>query len=510
MRDIQNFFTHKVSNKSVTTKSKNAEAYAIFLVLITLLMTFSFTSANSLLANYVVIESSGRILTPMASPLTRRSEMRGVFVHCASFPADWNSIASTLSPYKIDAVFGEFLTSWGSQYNYMGQLPQAISALHSKGIQVWVSMDVLMGTWTSGTGVVLADGTYDDGWTCPTKQSSRNAIKAQVENLVRNYDIDGFMFDYIRYEGGDMCYCSDCKAKFIIDTGLTNVSWPTDVRDGGKYYIEFMEWRTVPITELVRDMRSWMLAIKPNLQFTIASWWIQSDSTPSYWRRWVGQDTALWIDRGYLDSVAPMHYADSATGFADDLRTDMKYFTGGSEGKIPYYALITDAADPNSGGTTPLDPATFRAIIDQVRLSGADGWIIWRYGGPGSSRVFPDIRNYLSQISLPATFEINNIKVSTNQNSATVTWDTSKNTTGRVEYSTSPLFIAQYRYDSVQGFHYYDIDHVQGTIINEQGNSTSHSINIPNLQGGQTVYFRVQSQDPSGICTSEVLNFTSG
>jgi hypothetical protein len=190
----------------------------------------------------------------------------------------------------------------------------------------------------------------------------------------------------------------------------------------------------------------------------------------------------------------------------DDLNNSLihaviKYWMGGAaEGPIPLVPILR--MDWKSEDPTP---EQFKAQIDVVRSRGLDGWIIWRYAGPGCPLSPPDIRDYLEIIGMPQTFTIVNINVETTANSATITWTTTEPANSRIEYGTSPLFGAEWKIR--QGFGYWNITrNIQNVVINE-ANVTRHLITLNNLPNG-TYYFRVQSKGISDTITSRVLTFT--
>jgi len=491
---------------------QNTKFFVILLVLTMLFGIFSLSPSISLLMDYVILGSTGRIATSV--PITYKSEIRGIFVHCGTFayPVDWNVIASTLKQYKINAVYGEFLGFGGGYYGdspYGNQLGAAITALHAVGIKVHASMTFFYHSHHPELHAVDSSGNVYPAWICPVKQETRDIIKAQLEEVATNYDIDGFMFDYIRYDNIDMCYCSECKAKFEAWLGETipDSNWPpspSDFAPGGSRHGEFLEWRIVPLTELVRDVRNWMLAIKPDLEFSIAAWTLFQDS-PTYWRYWIGQDTTDWVAKGYLDMVAPMMYTSNLADIQDYIQTDFEYMVGGPEGKVPLVAFIS------TGVSTQKTPAEFKAIVDKVREAGTDGWIIWRYGGPGvqSAGDLIDITPYLDLIDLPNVFSLHNIQVSAAGTETTITWTTDLPTISKVEYSTSPLFNSSFEYKASLDFHYWDIDHIAGTVIEDNTPATNHRTTLTGLLPETKYYFRVQSEGSGGILTSKVLTFTT-
>ena len=130
--------------------------------------------------------------------------------------------------------------------------------------------------------------------------------------VVRNYDVDGIHFDYIRYPDGDHCFCAGCRERFqhAVAGGLKN--WPADVLEGGALRQQWLDWRRSNITTVVKAVSEQARAIKPNIQLSAAVF--------RYWstdRDIVGQDWKLWCDKGYLDFVCPMDYTPSNARFED-------------------------------------------------------------------------------------------------------------------------------------------------------------------------------------------------
>lgn len=482
-------------------------------------------SGLSLLMEAVTIHSSGSIgsvpPTILNYTVAYTSEIRALFVHSASFGTgnvDWNLIAQTASSYNINVLIVEMLSNtvafYPSEYlsSTIDLLTPAIIAAHSNGLELHVLMDTQLGAPEgSQYRVELSDGTLFN-WLSPVKSASRILIKNIVEELVTNYDIDGFMFDFNRYDTvdsvGPMSYSQESKVKFEEYLGETITDW-SDFIEGGSRYNEFMEWRIIPITELVRDMRAWMLAIKPDLEFSAAVWaWWPGTPTFNRWR--IGQDWTDWAMKGYLDWAAPMIYMTDIDLIGQIIQ-DIQQKLGEVEAKIPLVPFLTNTFP------SAVDPANFKAQVDKVRELGADGWAIWRYGGPGDYSDAPDIRNYLDLISLPQPFSMKDVNISPDITTI-ITWTTDLPASSKVEYSTSPLFTASFKLlpatttpdgISIPTFNYWDIDHVPGTIVEDATLVTNHSVTLTGLQGGTKYYFRVQSEDQTGIATTKVYDFTA-
>lgn len=438
------------------------------------------------------------------------SEIRGVLIHWATI-TDWYAIAETLAQYKINLLVFDFarIVGW-TPYN-PSVLDAAIAACHARGIEVHAMMEVFY-TETVFPDTAAESNTHTQvAWTCPTKQATRNKVRSIVEEAAR-HNVDGFMFDYIRYESAsgvsskNICFCSECKAAFEkwLGESITDVQWTTDFGPGGARERERMEWRVLPITELVRDVRNWMTAIKPNLEFSAAVFHAVVGA-PEYHRYWIGQDTSDWVAKGYLDFVVPMHYGANLTQIRDRLILERDLFVGGPEGMIPIAVFITSGLS----SVNPFNPTTFTQVVETIRSLGLDGWIIWKYGGPGVTGWI-DISPYLDNIrnatadGLFETFSLNSINVDP---TGKVTWSTKLPATSRVEYSASPLFVANYKVGTT--IHYWDIDHILGAVREDLTPITSHSITLTDLTLGTKYYYRVQSEG-GGVASSRVYTFIAG
>jgi len=503
MRSMQNLL-YRVCRwfRSSVRCLRSTEFYGILTILI-LSLTSIMPVAFSIFTSNIVIRNSGRI-SVVKAPIIYTNEIRGVFIFegVYGYPHNWTTIADTLAQYGINAVFVNDFSTFGRRPD--SEIRTAIDAFHAKGIQYHTVMAVLQDTKPSeslGTEAIRSDGTIYSVYShCPIK--AHDYVISAIQDYLSNFpDVDGIMLDFIRYDHVDMCYCDSCRAEFEEWLGEEIGNWTQFYPDQARW-LEYAEWRTNPITRLVRDIHNTVKFINPNIQISEAAWTLFSDC-PIYWRKYIGQDTAYWIKEGYVDFIAPMMYTKSLTDLENYIDTNIKYWLGGQpEGKIPLVAFLR-----NDFTDTDLTPEELKSQIDLVRQKGLDGWIIWRYGGPGSDAPYPDIRDYLNIIDIPQDFTIRNITVETTKDSATITWFTDLPVTSKVEYSTTLLFDASW--ESWGGFHYWNITYNQGMIVEDSANVTTHSIIIEGLISNTTYYFRVQSKGISGIATSKVLTFTT-
>jgi len=361
------------------------------------------------------------------------SEYRGVFIHSSSYVGfsngpDYETIAETMKSLGVNVICVEiggnnylrYESNVISAHTDRNDLQLLVDAAHKNGMEAWVTFNVMLGAY-SGDGKdrhVIDDTGQEVSWLCPTNPESKDLLKREVQEIA-SYDIDAFVFDYIRYETRDMCFCEHCEQQFKQDTGLTDAVFPDDVVEGGKYSRQFVEWRIKPINELVRLMREWMLEVNPDLKFGAATWrWLLE--APQYWRYWIGQDATYWVKEGWLDFVCPMIYSDDVTQVESFTDSVYDIMTGGPEGIIPYVPFIDTCVDSIS------TPENFKQRILKLQQLGADGWLVWKYGGPGDiSGDGPDFTEYVDAQQLEPIVTISNIKVSSiSEDSVEISWIT--------------------------------------------------------------------------------------
>lgn len=132
-------------------------------------------------------------------------------------------------------------------------------------------------------------------------------------SIVRNYDVDGINFDYIRYPdfnpGANIPawgYNPAAVARFQAVTGHSDVPEPTDP--------QWMQWRREQVTNIVRRVYIETYAIKPHVRVSADT--ITYGPAPENSVGWtqtgpyleVLQDWRGWMEEGILDLNIPMNY----------------------------------------------------------------------------------------------------------------------------------------------------------------------------------------------------------
>jgi hypothetical protein len=498
--------------------------FKTFILLFVLSISIFFVldiTINAYYTEVVKISSQGHIVIPIVQfPEAYMSEIREVAVSRGTMheitSCDWDVITEILASYNITGIAAPMLLNYGAYYpsRYVqsfsdrDELALAIQAAHSRGLSVRVSFAVLYKSPNDAWKVKRSDGTLEN-WLDPTNPEAREHVLNLVRELVSNYDFETLSLDYIRYDDGDMPYTETAKRQLEDYLNETITNWPGDFAPYGSRWNEFLEWRTIPINNLVSDIYNLVKSIKP--QIVVAANTILWPYHPRWTIQTYGQDWTAWVKGGYLDRVIPMTYVEDLNVIQNVINSYWDYGVAGPEGAItltPYLSIKPEG--------TPLTPEKFKAQVDLIRSLGCDGFAISAYGGPGDNPnnpdPMPDIRPYLSILTLPKIYELNDIKVQIlNATTITITWRTSQPTTSKLEYATSRLFDATYEYigpsDPYPGVHYWNMEHYPGIMIEDITSVTNHIITLTNLEKEQLYFFRVQCQGLNVTVTSLVYNF---
>ena len=120
--------------------------------------------------------------------------------------------------------------------------------------------------------------------------------------IVKNYDIDGFTLDYIRYPGLDWGYNATSVARFNAEYGRTGNPSSTD--------IQWENWRRDQISNLVKRVYLEIKAVKPKVKVGAAVWKTADSGNSGYLQDW-----DRWMSNHWLDYVCPMNYTTTNSTF---------------------------------------------------------------------------------------------------------------------------------------------------------------------------------------------------
>jgi hypothetical protein len=139
-----------------------------------------------------------------------------------------------------------------------------------------------------------------------------------VREIMENYEVDGIIFDRMRYPNlyGDFSDLS--RERFTAWLGAEHLNWPDDVLRvtgkpeppviEGKYYREWIEWRAQQITDFARDAASLSRSVRPDAKVGVyvGSWY------ESYFHEGVN-----WGSSKYHAGCSWMTPTYNRTGFAE-------------------------------------------------------------------------------------------------------------------------------------------------------------------------------------------------
>ncbi len=213
-------------------------------------------------------------------------------------------------------------------------------------------------------------------WASPGVDRVNDYVVDVVEDIVQRYAVDGVHLDLVRYAGPAYSYDPYSNA--------AAGSEPSPARD---------QWQRDRVTALVTQVRDVTHAWRPGALVSAAVWpyyvdkwgWGLSEGYSDYF-----QDSKGWLASGAVDAIAPMLYG------------------GESDYALRWFVLMADFVT-DSGGR-PVYPgiggsyANFEDIawrIETARAQGAQGHVIFSYGGLDSKEYWDDLAG--GPYSVPAS-----------------------------------------------------------------------------------------------------------
>ena len=323
-------------------------------------------------------------------------EFRAFWEHHATgpYPGNWAAGVASLATNQFTAVFPNMLWGGLAHYNsaylphsaefnqYGDQIAACVSAAHTRGVQVHVwkvnwnlsgapqsfinDLRATNRTQVSSTGAPI-------DWLCPSHPDNFALETNSMLEVVRNYDVDGIHFDYIRYPSSDYCFCTGCSARFQSQTGRTVTNWPADVLAAGTLRNAFLDWRRAQITRLVQAVYTGTKALKPAVQVSAA---VFPNAVTAYDGE--GQDWRLWITNGIVDFLCPMDYTTELPSFTNLVVQQLAY----AGGRVPIYPGI---------GAFVLETDATLTQLQATRDLNTHGFIVFELSPGSATTLLPAI-----------------------------------------------------------------------------------------------------------------------
>jgi uncharacterized lipoprotein YddW (UPF0748 family) len=329
-------------------------------------------------------------------------EFRGAWLHSPDAPnGDWDALFAGMRRSGLNALVVNVCS--GGYAHYQSdvlplsrlirergpQMEKLLAAAKKNGIEVhlwrvnfslfWPDKDVLDRFVAAGRVCLDPEGNIvggpNSGTLCPSNpQNQQLEIDAMAE-MVSKFHPDGVHFDYIRYPGGDACYCAGCRERFEATIGARVARWPQDVLEGGEWRQKYLDFRRDQITRVVRDASAKCRATDPAVKVSAAVF--QDWDTA---RDGVGQDWRAWVQNGYLDFVCPMDYTTDMSVLGSAV-TKQRMWVGG---RIPLETGL--GAWQASAAWQVAD------MVATARENGADGVVFFDYRGAVANEFIPALR----------------------------------------------------------------------------------------------------------------------
>lgn len=157
----------------------------------------------------------------------------------------------------------------------------------------------------------------------PAKDEVRDYELSIIDEIVRNYEVDGIQLDYCRYPSaaaarGRTCYCDHCRSTFKDEFGVDPLSIrPNDPLEG-----KWDEWRKEMITSFVGEAHRRVHKIRPKATLSAYCWGPEAAKT-------VFQDWPEWVRRGYVDWIGPSGYVYDIHTFRERCVEALNLIKGG-------------------------------------------------------------------------------------------------------------------------------------------------------------------------------------
>ena len=170
----------------------------------------------------------------------------------------------------------------------------------------------------------------DGRYLSPCIPEVRAHLLGVIEEIVREYDIDGVHLDYVRYPNRHYDYNPIGRAAFVRQYGIDPVDFSAESeaperRSQNANMTRLWErWRVEQVSMLVDEAHRLILKVKPHVRLSAA---VKPDLDQAY--RQYGQDWIRWVNKRMVDFVVPMCYTTSADTLTAQILAAQKYLRKG-------------------------------------------------------------------------------------------------------------------------------------------------------------------------------------
>lgn len=151
----------------------------------------------------------------------------------------------------------------------------------------------------------------------PASSQARNLVLRLLRVITVNYDIDGLLLDYIRYDE-TMSYDMITEKNFRDYYFQKYQKYPpSDINKDPEVLKELQFWREEQVTSLVKTANLMLKNIRPQMKIGAAIFRTEKEG-----RLLKMQDWRHWESNNYIDFVCPMLYTDSTKDLNDWINSE--------------------------------------------------------------------------------------------------------------------------------------------------------------------------------------------
>jgi len=147
----------------------------------------------------------------------------------------------------------------------------------------------------------------------PLNDESNAHLLEVINELARNYALDGIHLDYIRFQDRDYGYNRSGRKKFLMQYNVDPITlgngkgsywYRLNPEDKEKYWLYWNDFRRNELSAFIARINTSIKTIRPGLLFSAA---VKPD--PDVARNRYFQDWPAWLKNNDMDFVIPMNYA---------------------------------------------------------------------------------------------------------------------------------------------------------------------------------------------------------
>ncbi|SES90394.1 glycoside hydrolase family 10 protein [[Clostridium] polysaccharolyticum] len=231
----------------------------------------------------------------------------------------------------------------------------------------------------------------------PAKNEVRTLIVNGVKEIVRNYAVDGIVFDDYFYPDLGQSYKSNFDA-------VEYKNYCAACKQKGKTYKSITEWRRSNVSGLLKRVKSASKAIRKSVQFGVSP---QGNIDNLYLSNANYCDVKRWMkSSGFIDFICPQIYW-STSNPSRPYNKAVEEWASFKTNKVKFYvALAVYKAGLSKQEASRLSPADMRwckadtnlkeQVVNGRKIGKAEGFMFYRYDNLVSSKACSEKKNLLS------------------------------------------------------------------------------------------------------------------